>query len=133
MIYSLVEPAPNRSTCNLWEIRIDGRTGEPGLTPDGAWVLYHTGLTPGSTPVVQIMRVPITGGPPQWVLTTRCPQEPSVRLLSEVPMVSSSSSRFSTPGKAGAVSSPDLISMIPKLTTMPTALIFLPRATVWRC
>jgi len=29
MIYSLVEPAPNRSTCNLWEIRIDGRTGEP--------------------------------------------------------------------------------------------------------
>jgi serine/threonine protein kinase len=53
------------------------------LSPDGAWVLYLLYPTEGgsSTPT-QLMQVPLTGGPPQLVLTSnfdwyRCSKAPS--------------------------------------------------------
>jgi len=33
MIYSLSEPEPNETSCNLWATRVDARTGEPRGQP----------------------------------------------------------------------------------------------------
>jgi eukaryotic-like serine/threonine-protein kinase len=43
----------------------------PRMSPDGSWVLYMVWRrAPGFSAPVQLMRVPILGGPPQLVLTT---------------------------------------------------------------
>jgi Tol biopolymer transport system component len=46
----------------------------PRVTPDGAWVVYAFSTKPNdqSAPV-QVMRVPITGGPSEFVLTAHFP------------------------------------------------------------
>jgi serine/threonine protein kinase/Tol biopolymer transport system component len=58
----------------------------PRVSPDGSWVLYMVWKrTTGSSTPVQLMRVPILGGPPQLVLTTspdiihsmRCARSPA--------------------------------------------------------
>jgi eukaryotic-like serine/threonine-protein kinase len=33
MVYTLAEPSPNVDTCNLWELRVDTRTGQPRAAP----------------------------------------------------------------------------------------------------
>jgi serine/threonine protein kinase len=33
MVYTLAEPSPNLDTCNLWELRVDTRTGQPREAP----------------------------------------------------------------------------------------------------
>jgi serine/threonine protein kinase len=52
----------------------DGGGAFPRMSPDGAWVLYlaPSNQTPpsGSDPR-RLMRVPVTGGPPELVMTTR--------------------------------------------------------------
>ena len=46
-------------------------TAIPRLSPDGAWVLYFaTPDTPGFAPPTHLMRVPLSGGVPQLVLTS---------------------------------------------------------------
>ena len=51
--------------------------GNPYVTPDGAWVVYPVSTKPGDASApVQIMRVPITGGPSELVLTARPPGSP---------------------------------------------------------
>jgi eukaryotic-like serine/threonine-protein kinase len=49
----------------------------PHVTPDGAWVVYSVSTKPGDASApVQIMRVPITGGPSELVLAARPPGNP---------------------------------------------------------
>jgi len=53
------------------------------LSPDGTWLLYLDSTPLNSTGSLQLMRVPLTGGPPQLVLTARsfsefrCARSPS--------------------------------------------------------
>lgn len=58
--------------------------GNPRVSPDGAWVLYIISPRAGTpSRLRQLMRVPITGGPPQLVLTAniyntlRCAKAPA--------------------------------------------------------
>jgi Tol biopolymer transport system component len=54
----------------------------PKVTPDGAWVVYAFSTKPNdeSAPV-QVMRVPITGGPSEFVLTAHFPGYPTCSKL----------------------------------------------------
>jgi Tol biopolymer transport system component len=54
----------------------------PKVTPDGVWVVYAFSTKPNdeSAPV-QVMRVPITGGPSEFVLTARFPGFPTCSKL----------------------------------------------------
>jgi DNA-binding winged helix-turn-helix (wHTH) protein/Tol biopolymer transport system component len=61
------------------------------VSPDNAWLLYVDSTQVNSTGSVQVMRVPLTGGPPQLVLTARsfsefrCARSPSTLcVISEV-------------------------------------------------
>ena len=49
----------------------------PKVTPDGAWVVYALSTKPhDQSAPVQVMRVPITGGPSEFVLTAHFPAYP---------------------------------------------------------
>jgi Tol biopolymer transport system component len=49
----------------------------PKVTPDGAWVVYAFSTKPNDQSVpAQVMRVPITGGPSEFVLTAHFPGYP---------------------------------------------------------
>jgi len=75
----------------IFKQSLDGNAGEPLLlaqsdtfigdtciSPDGAWAVYNALPKnwsafeyPGQPTLGRLMRVPITGGPPQWILTAR--------------------------------------------------------------
>jgi DNA-binding winged helix-turn-helix (wHTH) protein/Tol biopolymer transport system component len=78
----------------IFKQALDGETPEPlvsgpkdvadgRISPDGTWVVYFVSTGEDLTSPVQIMRVPITGGPSQLVLTAqpssdfRCARSPS--------------------------------------------------------
>jgi hypothetical protein len=61
------------------------------VSPDGTWLLYADSTQLSSTGSLQVMRIPLAGGPPQWVLTARsfsefrCARSPSTScVISEV-------------------------------------------------
>jgi eukaryotic-like serine/threonine-protein kinase len=53
-----------------------GNVREPQVSPDGSWILYRTNPTErGLAPASQVMRVSMTGGPPEPVFAARISSE----------------------------------------------------------
>jgi eukaryotic-like serine/threonine-protein kinase len=50
-------------------------TGEPRLSPDGAWILYVELPKTGSADPSRLMRIPADGGVPQFVLDSKRPRD----------------------------------------------------------
>jgi Tol biopolymer transport system component len=48
-----------------------GNANEPQVSPDGRWILYHTDPIGGMTAPSQLMRVSMTGGPPERVFAAQ--------------------------------------------------------------
>jgi serine/threonine protein kinase len=67
------------------EAFVTGTFGEADarLSPDGAWLIYFASKMEDATGPLQVMRVPLAGGPPQLILTARpfselrCARSPS--------------------------------------------------------
>ena len=65
------------------EVLVDGPGFPCCLSPDGRWFIYFTHGKSGTNSAWQLMRVPITGGPPQEILTAKnlvdssCARSPS--------------------------------------------------------
>jgi DNA-binding winged helix-turn-helix (wHTH) protein/Tol biopolymer transport system component len=64
-------------------VTVPNDDAEVRVSPDGAWVVYFVLLMKDSTASFQVMRIPVNGGIPQFVLTTRqyseirCARSPS--------------------------------------------------------